>query len=222
MTAPMTRSRSKKILAGLYKLYGDTPPDLNYRNIYELTVAVVVSAQTTDRQVNKVTVELFDRYPDFSSLAGADYSDVERIIRTIGFFRTKAKNIIALSGMVCSRYGGVLPESLELLVGLPGVGRKSANVIISIGYGKPGLAVDTHVARISNRLGYSDKKSPDKIEKDLCAVIDPSDWRITHLLFIRHGRALCKARNPLCGVCPVVKYCAYYSGIISSSLKQNP
>ena len=152
MPGKMTKARSEKILRLLYQYYGETVPDLNFTNIYQLAVSVVLSAQTTDKQVNGVTGTLFDKYPDFRSLGDAELSDVERIIRSTGFFRTKSKNIIALSRMVCSKFGGKLPDNMEALVELPGVGRKSANVILSIGYGKPGLAVDTHVARISNRL----------------------------------------------------------------------
>lgn len=210
MPGEMTPSRSEKILSLLYGYYGDTVPDLNFRNIYELTIAVVLSAQTTDRQVNGVTKLLFDKYPDFKSLAEADYTDVENIVKSTGFFRTKTKNIIALSRMVVSEFGGVLPDSLERLVELPGVGRKSANVILSIGYDIPGLAVDTHVARISNRLGYVKSDSPVEIEKKLCAIIKPSEWKKTHLLFIKHGRTICRARHPECAICPVIKYCDYY------------
>ena len=211
MPAKMTKARSSKILASLYEYYGETVPDLNFRNIYELAISVVLSAQTTDRQVNGVTGRLFEKYPDFKSLAKAEYPDVEMIIKSTGFFRTKAKNIISLSRMVCSEFGGIIPDKIESLIKLPGVGRKSANVILSIGYGIPGLAVDTHVSRISNRLGYSSSKSPVEIEKNLCSIIDPPEWKKTHLLFIRHGRVICKARNPECGICPVAEYCNYYN-----------
>jgi len=210
MPYKMTKGRSDKILSLLYGYYGDTVPDLNFRNIYELTISVVLSAQTTDKQVNGVTKQLFEKYPDFRSLSEADYSEVEKIVKSTGFFRTKTKNIIALSRMVFSKFGGELPDNMESLIELPGVGRKSANVIISIGYDKPGLAVDTHVSRIANRLGYSSSKSPDVIEKDLCSIINPSDWKKTHLLFIKHGRIICKARHPECGICPVSKQCNYY------------
>lgn len=212
MSVKMTPSRSKKILSLLYDYYGETVPDLNFRNIYELTISVVLSAQTTDRQVNGVTKQLFEKYPDFRSLGEASYSDVETIVKSTGFFRTKTKNIIALSRMVFTKFGGVLPDNMDQLVELPGVGRKSANVILSIGYGKPGLAVDTHVARISNRLGYIISDSPVEIEKKLCSLIDPEEWKKTHLLFIKHGRVICKARHPECGICPVYKFCEYYKG----------
>ena len=210
MKSIMTKARSDKILALLHAYYGEVKPDLNYRNIYELVIAVVLSAQTTDRQVNGVTGNLFSKYPDFGSLAKAVGRDVEKIIKSTGFFKTKTKNIISLSRMICARFGGVLPDSLENLLELPGVGRKSANVILSMGFNKPGLAVDTHVSRISKRMGYSQGKTPAAIEKDLCTIIIPQKWKMTHLLFIRHGRSICTARNPLCNVCPVSELCNYF------------
>ncbi|MCL2155983.1 MAG: endonuclease III [Leptospirales bacterium] len=203
----MTNKRASKILSLLYNYYGETKPGLEFINIYELTISVVLSAQTTDKQVNSVTGELFRIYPDFESLSRADISDVERIVKSTGFYKNKAKNIILLSQMVCSRFNGKLPEDIENLMKLPGVGRKSANVILSIGFNKPGLAVDTHVLRIANRLMFSSSESPFEVEKDLCKVIDPSEWKKTHLLFIKHGRELCKARNPKCGLCPVKQFC---------------
>ena len=206
----MTDKRSTKILSLLYNYYGETKPGLEFTGLYELTIAVVLSAQTTDRQVNNVTGELFGIYPNFESLSKADISDVERIVKSTGFYKNKAKNIILLSQMVCSRFNGKLPDNIESLMELPGVGRKSANVILSIGFNKPGLAVDTHVLRIANRLGFSSTESPFEVEQDLCKVIDPSEWKKTHLLFIKHGRELCKARNPQCGLCPVKKLCSFF------------
>ena len=203
----MTDKRSSKILSLLYSYYGETEPGLEFTGLYELTIAVVLSAQTTDRQVNSVTGELFRMYSDFESLSKAGISDVERIVKSTGFYKNKAKNIILLSRMVCSRFNGKLPDNIESLMELPGVGRKSANVILSIGFNKPGLAVDTHVLRIANRLGFSSSESPLEVERDLCRVIDSSEWKKTHLLFIKHGRELCRARNPKCSSCPVKKFC---------------
>ena len=205
----MTDKRANRILSLLYNYYGETTPDLKFADLYELTIAVVLSAQTTDKQVNGVTGDLFRIYPDFVSLSKADIPDIERLVKSTGFYKNKAKNIILLSQMVCSRFGGELPGDIDNLMELPGVGRKSANVILSIGFNKPGLAVDTHVLRISNRLGFSSSESPLEVERDLCRVIDPSEWKKTHLLFIRHGRELCKARNPKCSLCPVKKSCNY-------------
>lgn len=211
MNKKMTSKRSEKIISVLSDYYGDVEPDLKFGSIYQLAVAVVLSAQTTDKQVNSVTGELFGRFPDFGSLGKADIIEVEKIIKSTGFYHAKARNIVNLSRMVTEKFGGELPREMDKLLQLPGVGRKSANVILSIGHGIPGLAVDTHVGRIAKRLGYTASEDPDKAEKDLCSVIPPAKWRDTHLLFIRHGRSLCKARNPECGLCPLKNYCIYYS-----------
>lgn len=205
----MRRDTSLKIISALESVYGDVVPDLVFTNNYELTVAVVLSAQTTDRQVNGVTGKLFSTYPDFKSLAAARRSDVEKIIKSTGFYRVKAANIIALSRAVMERFGGSLPGSAPELMELPGVGKKSANVILSVGMGKPALAVDTHVSRIAGRLGYTDSSNPLVIEKDLCGIIPEQDWKKAHLLFIKHGRATCTARNPLCGTCAISRWCRY-------------
>jgi endonuclease-3 len=210
MSSNLTKARSARILSSLQAYYGDVKPDLWYRNIYELAIAVVLSAQTTDRQVNGASEILFRKYPDFSSLARAKVHEVEKIIKSTGFYRAKAKNIILLSRMVCTRFGGVVPDEMDSLLELPGVGRKSANVILSVGYNKPGLAVDTHVSRIAKRLGYSYGKIPAEVEKDLCNIIVPEMWKTTHLLFIRHGRSICTARKPLCDSCPVSGQCNYF------------
>ncbi|HQO40327.1 MAG TPA: endonuclease III [Spirochaetota bacterium] len=207
----MRRDTSSKIISALEALYGDAPPDLVFRNNYELTVAVVLSAQTSDRQVNGVTGKLFSTYPDFASLACARRSDVEKIIKSTGFYRVKASNIIALAATVMERFEGLLPQKVDELMELPGVGKKSANVIISVGYGKPALAVDTHVSRIAKRLGYTESSNPLKVEHDLCAVISPGDWKKTHLLFIRHGRSTCTARNPRCTACTVSRWCRHFN-----------
>jgi len=205
----MNKSRSSNILSILRNTYSNTEPDLHFRNIYELTIAVVLSAQTTDKQVNEVTPVLFGKYPDFPDLADAEIGDVESIVRSTGFYRNKAKNIIKLSQQIRDDHRNKVPRNIEELVKIPGIGRKSANVILSVGYDIPGLAVDTHVARISKRLGYTVNESPEKIERDLCEIIPPKDWKIAHILFIRHGRDRCKARNPLCEGCSLNKYCIY-------------
>ncbi|HPS57568.1 MAG TPA: endonuclease III [Spirochaetota bacterium] len=207
----MRRDTSSKIISALEAFYGVVVPDLSFRNNYELTVAVVLSAQTTDRQVNGVTVKLFGMYPDFASLASAGRSDVERIIKSTGFYRVKAANIIALAAAVMERFGGILPDNSADLMELPGVGKKSANVILSIGFDKPALAVDTHVSRIAKRLGYTDELNPLMIEKDLCGVIPEQDWKKTHLLFIKHGRSTCTARNPRCEACAVSRWCRFFN-----------
>lgn len=209
----MRRDTSSKIISALESVYGEVVPDLAFRNNYELTVAVVLSAQTTDRQVNGVTGKLFSTYPDFASLAGARRSDVEGIIKSTGFYRVKAANIISLSAAVMEKFGGELPDNAADLMELPGVGKKSANVILSVGFGKPALAVDTHVARIASRLGYTDDTNPLVIEQDLCRVIPEEYWKKTHLLFIKHGRSTCAARNPGCGSCAVSRWCRYFNAL---------
>jgi len=206
----MDKKKSKKIIKKLSAFYDDVKPDLDYGNLYQLAISVVLSAQTTDRQVNSVTPDLFKQYPDFKKLSCADPGDVETIIRSTGFYRNKALNIIKLAQTVMSAYGGKLPEDMENLTTLPGVGRKSANVILSMGFGKPAIAVDTHVLRIANRLGYAETVKPDAAEEALKTAIPEKDWIHTHLLFIRHGRKTCKARNPLCTECPVTPLCLYF------------
>lgn len=190
-------------MRALRRHYPDVRPDLAYRNKYQLAVAVVLSAQTTDRQVNAVTGELFSDYPDFESLARARLADVARIVRSTGFYRNKSKNIIGLARAVMERHRGRLPRTREELVRLPGIGRKSANVILSMGFDVPALAVDTHIIRIANRLAYADSRNPLAVERALTAFIPERQWKLAHLLLIRHGRAVCKARRPLCVECPV-------------------
>jgi endonuclease-3 len=203
----MTKDLSDKIIKALRRYYHDIKPDLQYGNLYQLAVAVVLSAQTTDRQVNSVTGELFSAYPDFQSLAGARRADVRKIIRSTGFYRNKSKNIVELSQAVVDKHGGMLPGTRDELVRLPGIGRKSANVILSMGFGVPALAVDTHIIRIANRLAYADSRNPLAVERSLTAFIPERHWKLAHLLLIRHGRATCRARRPLCGQCPVNFYC---------------
>jgi endonuclease III len=187
--------------------YPDVKPDLKYGNLYQLAVAVVLSAQTTDRQVNSVTGELFRAYPDFRRLAAARLSDVRKIVRSTGFYNNKAKNIVGLAKSVVEKHGGRLPAAREELEALPGIGRKSANVILSMGFDVPALAVDTHVTRIANRLAYVNSRNPLAVERALTSYIPERQWKLAHLLLIRHGRAACRARQPLCRECPVSGYC---------------
>ncbi len=197
----------------MQKYYGDTRPDLRFMSLYELAVAVVLSAQTTDRQVNGATPGLFGKYPSFAELAKAKKGDVERLVKSTGFFRHKARNIIGLASMVMTEYGGNLPSTRDELMKLPGIGRKSANVILSVGFGIPALAVDTHIIRIANRIGYADSRNPDEVEKALTSVIPEKGWTKAHLLLIRHGRTLCIARKPRCSECPVIALCDFVNNI---------
>jgi len=194
-------------MRALRRHYPDVRPDLRYSNRYQLAVSVVLSAQTTDRQVNSVTGELFRTYPGFRELALARSADVRKIIRSTGFYRNKTKNIIELSKTVAKKHGGRLPGSREELEQLPGIGRKSANVILSMGFGVPALAVDTHVSRIAKRLAYAGSRNPLAVERALTSYIPERQWKLAHLLLIRHGRSVCRARRPLCDRCPVNSYC---------------
>ena len=205
----MTKAKSKKILEKLIEYYGVTKSDLSFSGIYELTIAVVLSAQTTDKQVNSVTPVLFKSYPGFKNLASASINDVESIIRGVGLYKTKARNIIELSKVIIDEYKNKVPDNMEELIKLPGVGRKSANVILSIGYNKPAIAVDTHILRISNRIGYVKSDDPFKVEMALMSFIPMEDWIKAHLLIIKHGRNICSARKPLCLKCPINKLCNF-------------
>ena len=203
----MTQKLSDRIMSAMEKYYSDVKPDLHYGSRYQLAVAVVLSAQTTDRQVNSVTGELFRKYPGFEQLARAKKSDVQKIIHSVGFFRNKSNNIVEMAKTVFARHAGRLPGTRDELTALPGIGRKSANVILSMGFGVPAFAVDTHIIRIANRLGYARVRDPRAVEDALTALIPENKWILSHLLLIRHGRATCRARNPLCGSCPVNECC---------------
>ncbi len=205
----MTKNRSNKIIKNLKKFYGNPDTELSFVNTYELAISVILSAQTTDKQVNSVTPVLFRKYPDFKSLSVADSSEVESIIYSTGFYKNKAKNIINLAKEVSDKYQGKLPDTLEGLIELPGIGRKSANVILSVGFNKPALAVDTHILRISNRLGYANTEDPYKAEMLLTSFIPVGEWKKAHLIFIKHGRTICKARHPLCSECPITSLCDF-------------
>jgi endonuclease III len=205
----MTRFDAKKIIEALIRHYGRTGPELNYRNKYELAISVILSAQTTDKQVNKVTPLLFAQYPSFRELSAAQMKDVETIIRSIGFYKVKSRNIIKAARLVIENFNGELPGTMKELVSIPGIGRKTANVILSQGFGIQAFAVDTHVSRLGRRLGFTVHEDPVKIEKDMTALIDRSQWTDAHLLFIYHGRYTCTARKPHCGKCPIAELCVF-------------
>lgn len=221
MTEKISPRKAAALIRKLEEVYGVPEPDLKFKNLYQLIIAVVLSAQTTDKQVNSVTEELFRKYKNFKSLAAASVEDVETIIKSTGFYHTKAKNIIALAREVNEKHKGKVPETADKLTSLPGVGRKTANVVMSIGFGIPALAVDTHVSRLAQRLGLSANIEPDKIEKDICSLIPPETWTKAHLLLIKHGRILCKARNPLCMECPLKKDCLFFRNSSPPSSPEN-
>ena len=213
------REKAKAVLDILELEFPDARTALDHSNPLELLVSTILSAQATDKLVNKVTPALFKKYRKAVDYAGADISELERDIGSVNFFRNKAKNLKACCERIASAHKGRVPETLEELVELPGVGRKTANIVLGNAFGKPALAVDTHVKRVAGRLGLAASTDPDRIEEELCAVIPPERWTKTTHLFIFHGRKTCKARAPLCGGCPVQSYCAYYKDVIKKAGK---
>jgi endonuclease-3 len=200
-------ARLRRIMAVLGPLYPDHRPLLDYENPFQLLVATVLAAQCTDAAVNLVTPALFSRFPDPAALAEAPPAELETIIRKTGFFRVKARNIKALAAILRDSHGGEIPQSMELLTALPGVGRKTAGVVLSAFFGVPAIIVDTHFSRVSRRLGLSARDTPLLIEQDIAAMAPREKWtEISHVLN-RHGRALCHARKPSCEACPIRPQC---------------
>lgn len=189
--------------------YPDAECALDHRNVFELIVAVALSAQTTDKSVNLVTPALFEAYPTAEKLAEAKAEEVEEYIRRIGMYKTKARNIVGLACQLVESHGGQVPENYEDLVALPGVGRKTANVVLSVGFGHQRIAVDTHVFRVANRLGLVAEKDVLKTELALMERIPEERWSKTHHSLIFHGRRCCDARKPRCNECAVREYCVY-------------
>lgn len=201
--------RVRKILAILKRTYPGARIELDFRTPLELLVATILSAQCTDARVNLVTPHLFKQYRSAKDYAKADPATFEQEIRTTGFFRSKAKNIIACCQALHERFGGEVPRSMEELTTLPGVGRKTANILLYNAYGIPGFGVDTHVVRVTNRLGLVDTEDPEKIEETLCQVIPQDEWgEATHLV-IFHGRRTCHAKQPGCPECSVRSLCPW-------------
>lgn len=205
--------RAKKVLDILSVEFPDAGPALVFSNPLELLIATILSAQATDKLVNKVTETLFKKYRSASDYAKTPLTELEKDISSVNFFRNKAKSIKGCAGKLVTDYGGEVPASLDALTGLPGVGRKTANIVLGNAFGLNALAVDTHVKRVSGRLGLTGNTEPDKIEADLTAIIPPERWTVTTHLLILHGRRICKARSPLCEECRVSKYCDYYKTV---------
>ncbi len=199
--------RARKIDRGLAKLYPDAHCALHYQNPLQLLIATILSAQCTDVRVNMVTPALFAKYPDAHAFAGADQGELERAIQSTGFFRNKARNIIACCKQIVDKHGGEVPGTMEDLVPLPGIGRKTANVILGNAFGVPGITVDTHVTRLSRRMGLTKHEHPEKIERDLMELIPKKDWTMFSHRMIFHGRQVCHARNPKCDECTLAKHC---------------
>jgi endonuclease III len=201
------RTRAPEVVRRLRELYPDVRCALNHANAFELLTATILSAQTTDERVNMVTPALFAKYPTPADLAHADPAEVETIIQSTGFFRSKTKSLIGMAAAVEERYGGEVPSGLEDLVTLPGVGRKTGNVVRSVWFGLPGLPVDTHVTRLSRRLKLTNETDPMKIEMDLDGIIDPEERGNLSLRLIEHGRKVCDARRPRCDSCVLADIC---------------
>lgn len=204
------KEKAKKCLDILEREFPEARPALDFSTPLELLIATILSAQATDKLVNKVTKTLFKKYKAASDYAGADISGLEKDLSSVNFYRNKAKSVKGCCEKIISDFGGRVPDTLEGLVTLRGVGRKTANIVLGNAFEKDALAVDTHVKRVSRRLGLTKSDDPDEIEKDLCRIIPEKRWTRTTLLFILHGRATCKAKKPACAACPIKDNCVYY------------
>ena len=217
----MNKKQVTEILEILKEYYPDAKCSLNFDNPFELTIAVMLSAQCTDERVNRTTPELFAKYKTPLDFSKAKVSDIEKIIKPCGFHKTKATNIKNTSIKILDNYNGTVPETIEELMTLPGIGRKSANVIMTEAFNTPiGIAVDTHAKRLSNRIGFSSKSDPLKIEADLLKIV-PKEYigKINHLL-MWHGRSICKAPTPNCEICPIKHYCKAFNKVKKINTKK--
>lgn len=214
-TAASRRAAALVVLSVLETTHADAHCALHHADPWQLLVATMLSAQCTDERVNQVTPALFARYPDVAAFAEADLGELEEAIRSTGFFRNKARSIQAAARVLLTDYAGRVPTSLEQLVGLPGVGRKTANVVLGVAFGQAGMVVDTHVKRIAFRLGWTAEQDPEKIERDLRCLLPAEKWTQTGHVLIFHGRRICKAPTPQCSHCPVSKLCPR-RGVVNS------
>ena len=202
------KDRIPEIIKILRKTYPEARTALKFHSPFELLVSTILSAQCTDERVNKITPGLFKKYRGPRGFAGASRASLEKDVRSAGFYRNKAKNIIAVSKKIRDEFKGRVPDSMDELLRLPGVARKTANIVLSASFGKAeGIAVDTHVKRLSGRLGFSGEKDPNKIEKDLMAAVPKKDWLDFNYILVNHGRAVCTARKALCDECPIRRLC---------------
>ena len=209
--------RAKEVATRLAVLYPEAECELTHSNAFELLAATILSAQCTDVRVNMVTPALFAKYPTPQALADANPSELEEIIRSTGFYQSKAKNLIGMGRAVIDRFNGEIPSDLDDLVTLPGVGRKTGNVVRSVVFDLPGLAVDTHVGRLSRRLGFTTEEDPVKVEKVLNGFIEPAEWGRFGLRLILHGRRVCDAKKPKCDICEMEDICP--SSVMPSKAK---
>jgi len=219
--------RARRINRELALTYPDAHCELDFTSPFELLIATVLSAQTTDVRVNMVTPTLFAKYPSPADLAAADRADVEAIIQSTGFFRAKTQSIIGLSQAIVERFGGEVPGRMKDLVTLPGVGRKTANVVLGNAFGVPGITVDTHFGRLARRFGWTTHTDADKVEADVAALIPRREWTILSHRLIWHGRRCCHARRPACGACPLARLCPSYGEgptdpVVAATLLKGP
>jgi len=216
-----TARDTRQILDALEAQHPDADTELHYTNAYELLVATILSAQSTDVRVNMVTPALFKKYPDAKTLARAKPADLEKMIHSTGFYRAKAKSLLGAARQLVEKHDGDVPAAMELLVALPGVGRKTANVVLGHALGVPGLPVDRHVLRVANRIGIAESDDPVVVEEQLCAALPKERWTRTSDTLILHGRRICKPK-PLCEACAVRDRCDYYRLVISRAREGKP
>ena len=210
----LSKDKIQKVLEILEKEYGGSGTALNFKTPFQLLVATMMAAQSTDKQVNKITERLFKEFPDAQAFARLAPEELEEKIKKVGLFRSKARNIVATARKILSDYGGEVPRTRQELMKLPGVGRKTANVVISVAFDQDAIAVDTHVFRVANRIGLANAKTPRETEEQLMANIPREKWSAAHHWLIWHGRKVCKAQNPRCDVCPLTPYCEYYHNTV--------
>lgn len=210
MKKMLSKKDIKKVLELLKELYPDAKAELDFTNPFELLIATILSAQCTDVQVNKTTSKLFKDYKSPEEYLTMTEAQLGKKIYSCGFYKTKSKNILETCRILVEEYNSQVPDTIEELMKLPGVGKKTANVVVSNAFGVPAIAVDTHVFRVSNRIGLADSKNVEDTEIDLMNNIDRDKWTDAHHQIIFHGRRMCKARNPLCEECPISSYCFYF------------
>ena len=207
----MNKKEAVEIIKKLKEYYPDATCSLDFKTPFEMVISVMLSAQCTDERVNKTTPSLFEKYSTPQSICDIDIQELERIIYPCGFYKNKAKNIKAMAKEILDKYNGKVPETMEELITLPGVGRKSANVVMLEAFNNPqGIAIDTHAKRIANRVGLSKNTVPEKVEQDILKLIPKEYYKDVNHLFVWHGRKICNARKPKCNECPIKKYCRYY------------
>lgn len=207
------KGKAREVAKILSREYPEATCSLEYKEPLQLLIATILAAQCTDERVNIVTKDLFRKYPSVYDYAAANPEELEQDIKPTGFYRNKAKNIIGCCRKLIKDFGGKVPDNMEDLLGLPGVGRKTANVILGNIYNIPGIIVDTHCKRLSKRIGLTDNEDPEKVEYDLMEIIPKEDWTAFSNCLVYHGRAVCDARKPKCGICPIAQFCDFFNNI---------